>query len=194
MSYHSDLHAEQSTSDDAIAAAERRGAREALTRLAAEFRGVGHDLWAQRLEESRDREYPAPRVRAVVRDGLWKYELHGKHWQQHSTPRTSYRAITCAAVAQMHTMQQRADAEGLVSEDDAVGLAETPRSPSRQSDPASSAPTPAPRERIWLTNRFGATWEVTCKDAAEWDRMHPEGAPHRVAVFRNEQEAGDATR
>lgn len=70
MSYHSELAAERGSAapdDDAITAAERRGAREALTRLAEDIRVrwdmVKHDTnddLARGVEWWRDKHAPAP--------------------------------------------------------------------------------------------------------------------------------------
>lgn len=148
MSYHSELDAAQRPSDDALAAAEQRGARAALTRL---------------IEDLRDEWYPAPRVRAVVNGEVGTtWTLRNDCWQAShfgALPRRS-------EVSAMHALQQRADAEGFVTEE-GLGATETApesRSNQGQSAPASPAPTPAPRE-WWGVVHSDGTLTVSLRKA-----------------------------
>lgn len=128
--------------DEAMRQAERKGARAALTRLAERRRRAGDAFNAAYYEDLRDREYPAPRVRAVVKGlNCREWQLHGWRWQVYRSD-TGQRdesdepySPTRDSIAAMYALQQRADAAGFV--EDAGGLADSERSPGRQSDPSS---------------------------------------------------------
>lgn len=97
-----------SETSDEIERAKRQGAREALTRLAERRHRAGDAFNAAYYEGLRDSEYPAPRVRAVVRglaDTAWS--LYRDIWN----PSTSTAHPTREEVVTMYALQQRKRAE-----------------------------------------------------------------------------------
>lgn len=134
MSYHSELDAAQRPSDDALAAAEKRGARAALTRLAAWAHEAGLHEMGTHTKRFQQAQYPAPRVRAVVRDYDVEWRLHGDEWKPFVGDVIPYQGEdpTRAAVAGMFEAQQRADAEGFVQGPNGKDAPAAPPPPTRE--------------------------------------------------------------
>jgi hypothetical protein len=111
--------------DEALRQAERKGARAALTRLAYEARnrwGPSHIsnyvTTAASIESFRDAHFPERAGRAVVRDGDIEWRLYRDEWKPFVGDTIPYQGEdpTRAAIADMFWAQQRADAEGFVTE------------------------------------------------------------------------------